>query len=109
MIAVKPHAEGSILPVWAKPGAKADALLDEREGALVVAIKAPPVDGKANEAIIDVLSESLNWKRSRIRLVSGDSSRTKRFLIAGLGPDDLLARIDAALTPTMFEPQDPEL
>ena len=104
MIAVQPHDEGSILPVRAKPGARANTVLDVRDGALLVAVTAPPVDGKANEAIVEVLAEALNWKRSRISLVAGDTSRTKRFLIVGLKPDELLARIDAALTPTLFEP-----
>ena len=109
MIAVQAHAEGSILPVRAKPGAKADAVLDERDGALRVAVTAAPEKGRANEAIVAVLADALNWKRSRIMLLSGATSRQKRFLIAGLQPCDLLARLDAALTPTMFDPIDPDV
>ncbi|MBX6314288.1 MAG: DUF167 domain-containing protein [Isosphaeraceae bacterium] len=109
MIAVQPHAQGAILPVRARPGAKADALLDEFDGALRVSVTAPPDRGRANEAIVVVLSEALNLRRSQITLLSGETSRSKRFLIRGLSPEDLLARIDAALTPTIYEPPDPEV
>ena len=109
MIAVTPHAQGSILPVRAKPGAKVDAVVDTYENALLVAVTARPEDGKANEAIVRVLAEVLGCRRSEILLVSGQTSRNKRFLIAGIQVEDLLDRIDAALSPTIFEPLDPEL
>jgi uncharacterized protein (TIGR00251 family) len=109
MIAVSAHAQGSILPVRAKPGAKVNAVVDTFENALLVAVTARPEDGKANEAIVRVLAEVLGCRRSEITLVSGQTSRNKRFLIEGIGAQDLLDRIDAALTPTIFESMDPEL
>jgi uncharacterized protein YggU (UPF0235/DUF167 family) len=109
MIAVLRHAQGAVLPVRAKPGAKFDGLVDEHNGALRVAVTAAPEGGKANEALIAVLSDALNVKKSRIALLSGETSRSKRFLIAGIDPNDLLDRIEAALTPTVFEPEDPEV
>lgn len=109
MIAVTAHASGSILPVRAKPGAKKDEAIDAHDGALRVAVSAQPEAGKANDAIVALLAELLNLKKSQITLVSGARSKAKKFLIAGLGPDDLIARIEAALTPTIFESPDPEL
>lgn len=109
MIAVTAHAQGAVLPVRAKPGAKQNAVLDEFDGAMRVSVTAAPEDGKANDAIVRVLAEVLGCRRSEITLLSGASSRSKRFLIAGLSVDDLLARIEAALTPTVYESVDPEV
>lgn len=109
MIRVSEHPEGAVLPVWAKPGAKKTALEDEHDGALRVTVTAPPEAGKANEAIAEALAENLCLRRSQIRLLSGESSRSKRFLVRGITADELHARIDAALTPTMFDPIDPDV
>ena len=109
MIAAKAHAQGSILPVRAKPGAKRDALVDEHDGALIVSVTAAPEDGKANEAIVRVLSRDLNVRKSAITLVAGATSRSKTFLIVGIDPDELIGRIDAALSPTVYDPPDADV
>ena len=84
MIALIDHAEGMLLPVRAKPGAKKNGVQGERDGALVVAVNAPPEDGRANAALVEVLHEALGLKRSRIELVSGHKGRDKRFLLRGV-------------------------
>lgn len=109
MIAVTAHDEGAVLPVWAKPGSRHVGLIDEHDGALLVAVAAPAEDGRANEAIVRMLAETLNLRRSHIELLSGGASRRKRFLIRGIGPAELLDRIDAALEPTLFDPPDAEV
>jgi uncharacterized protein (TIGR00251 family) len=98
MIAVTAGAAGAILPVLAHAGAKRNAILGERAGALRVAVTAPPEKGKANEAIQALLGESLNVKPSCVSLISGATSRQKRFLVEGLDPAGVLARL-AALVP----------
>lgn len=108
MIDVQSHAQGSIVPVRARPGARTNALQGAHDGALRVVVSAAPEAGKANEAVIKVLSETLGVARARITLVSGASSRVKRFLIAGLPPEDLLTRIKAALSPTVPDSPEPE-
>jgi uncharacterized protein YggU (UPF0235/DUF167 family) len=109
MIAVTPHASGSILPIWVKPGARSNSLDDVHDGALVVSVTAAPEGGKANEAIVDVLAKNLNLRRTQFQLLSGATARKKRFLITGIRREDLIARIEAALTPTIYDPADPEL
>ena len=84
MIDLADHAEGVLLPVWAKPGAKKNGVQGERDGALVVAVNAPPEDGRANAALVEVLHEVLGLKRSQIELVSGHKGRDKRFLLHGV-------------------------
>jgi uncharacterized protein (TIGR00251 family) len=89
VITVTTCPEGVILPVLAHPGAKRNAILGERAGALRVAVCAPPDKGKANAAIQVVLAEGLGCKPGCIRLVSGATSRQKRFLIEGTTPSQL--------------------
>lgn len=107
MIAVTKHADGWILPVRARPGAKSNELLDESDGALELSVTAPPEDNKANEAIVRLLAESLSLSKNQIALLAGASTLEKRFLIRGLQVEELLARIDAALQPTVYDPLDP--
>lgn len=97
MIAVADHAEGCILPVRAQPGARRSGVVGEQAGALKVAVQAPPQEGRANEALVDVLRERLGLKRSQIELLSGATSREKRFLIRGVPRATLEARLAALL------------
>ncbi len=61
-------------------------MADERQGALVVRVAAPPVEGAANEALIDFLSMSLRVPRRAIRILSGERGRLKRVAIDGVTP-----------------------
>jgi uncharacterized protein (TIGR00251 family) len=92
------HAEGCVLPVRAQPGARKTAVLGEQAGALKVAVTAPPEQGRANKALAEALREALGLRRSQVELLAGATSRDKRFLIRGLSPADLQARL-AALAP----------
>ncbi len=61
----------------------------EQAGALKVAVTAPPEDGRANKALVEALRDALGLKRSQVELLSGDKSRDKKFLIRGVGKDEL--------------------
>ncbi|QEL19649.1 DUF167 domain-containing protein [Limnoglobus roseus] len=93
MIVIQPHAEGATLAVRAQPGAKKNAILGEHAGALKVAVTAPPEDGRANAAIVEVLKDALAVKRSQLELLSGAANRNKVFLVRDCTPDDLAARV----------------
>jgi uncharacterized protein (TIGR00251 family) len=97
-VAIVAHDGGSILPVAAHPGARRDAVLGVRAGALRVAVTAPPDKGKANAAIQSLLAEGLGCKPAQVGLVSGATSRQKRFRIAGIDPDALRSSL-AVLIP----------
>ncbi len=98
MIELTAHAQGTIIPVQARPGARKNAILGERAGALRVAVSAAPEKGKANAAIQAVLAKALGCKASQVGLLSGETSRDKRFLVVGLTPEELQQRL-ATLTP----------
>ena len=89
MIAITEHAEGCVLPVRAQPGAKRNGVQGEQNGALKVSVTAPPEDGRANAALVAVLREALGVKRSQVALLSGQTSREKKFLIRGIKKAEL--------------------
>ncbi len=98
MIAVTPHAEGAAVAVRAQPGARKNAVLGEQAGALKVAVTAPPQDGRANDALVEVLRDWLGVKRSQVALVSGQTNRNKVFLIRGVTAEALTALIAERLS-----------
>ena len=55
-----------------------------RDDALLVRLAAPPVEGAANDALIELLAERLGVARRDMRIVSGDRGRQKRVSIAGV-------------------------
>lgn len=93
MIAVTFHADGATLAVRAQPGARKNAVLGEQAGALKVAVTAPPEDGRANAALVEVLKDWLGVKRSQLDLVSGPANRNKVFLIRGVTAEWLAERV----------------
>ncbi len=88
-IACTPHSEGTILPVRAQPGARKNAVVGEHGGALKIAVTAPPEDGRANEAITEILRDWLEMKRSQVELVGGRTNRNKQFLIRDITAAEL--------------------
>jgi uncharacterized protein (TIGR00251 family) len=97
MISLTSHEAGIILRVRAQPGARKAGIVGEHAGSLKVAVTAPPEDGRANKALVEVLSEALGLKRAQVELLSGATSREKRFLVHGLTKDELASRIAALL------------
>ena len=65
----------------------------ERDGAFVIRLAAPPVDGAANDALVEFLSATLNVPRRAIRIVSGERGRRKRVAIDGISQTDLKSRL----------------
>jgi uncharacterized protein (TIGR00251 family) len=92
-IRITDHAEGLVLPVRAQPGARRSGVQGEQAGALKVTVTAPPEDGRANRALVEVLREVLRLKRSQLELLSGATSRDKQFLVRGLPRAELEARL----------------
>ena len=85
-----------ILNVRVIPRAKKTELSGERDGALVVRVAAPPVEGAANEALIDFLARALGVPKRAVQVVSGERSRTKRVSITGVTETQLRALLTLA-------------
>jgi uncharacterized protein (TIGR00251 family) len=75
---------GLTLRVRVQPRASRDAFGGEREGALVVRLTAPPVEGAANAALARVLGKALGVAPSAVRVLSGASGRNKLVHVAGV-------------------------
>jgi hypothetical protein len=88
------HDGSSATPAWARwrdgalmlslhvqPGARRTALAGEHGGRLKISLQAPPVDGKANEALLRHLAEVLGLRRAQLELVAGAGSRDKTVAV----------------------------
>ncbi len=90
--------EGAVrLEVQARPRARSSRLAGVREGALVVQLAAPPVDGAANAELVATLAGVLSLPRRDVTLVRGEASRTKLVEVRGLPEAEVLARLMRAL------------
>jgi uncharacterized protein (TIGR00251 family) len=83
MIAVRDTPEGATFLVRVQPRARKNAVLGELGDALRVALQAPPVEGRANEALIRFCAEMFSVPRSAVTIASGEHGRNKRVVIAG--------------------------
>ena len=72
-------AEGVVVNVHVIPRSKRTAISGTREDALLVRLSAPPVEGAANDALVEFLASRLQVPRRAIRLLSGGRGRRKRI------------------------------
>jgi len=83
---------GVVLEVYAQPGARRTMIVGEHGGRLKIAVNAPPLDGRANQALRELLSVKLGLPQRAVTLGTGDTSREKRFFAATIAPADEIAR-----------------
>ena len=93
MIAVHETADGVTFGVKVQPRARRNAIVGELGDALKIALTAPPVDGKANEACMEFFADVLRVARSSITIVSGQSSRNKVIRVTGITAAELRDRL----------------
>jgi len=86
-------SEGFEINVRAVPRASKNEIQGIHDGALKIRLTTPPVDGKANQALIRFLSKELHISKSKIQLKQGETSRHKTLQISGLTKEQLLERI----------------
>jgi uncharacterized protein (TIGR00251 family) len=91
------HADGQdvILSLHIQPGAKKTEVVGLHGDALKIRLAAPPVDGKANAALIAFVAVKVGASRTAVELVSGQTSRTKRVRIAAATPEDVRAALES--------------
>jgi uncharacterized protein (TIGR00251 family) len=75
--------------VKVQPRAKKNAIVGEMGDALKVALTAPPINGRANQACIEFFSDLINLPRPAVTIVSGQSSRNKVIRVAGISGEAL--------------------
>lgn len=97
MIPVRDGDKGATFAVRVQPRASRNAVVGEMGDALKIALTAPPVEGKANEACVDFVANLLKVPRSSVTIASGESSRNKVVRIAGMRASELEQRLRAAI------------
>ncbi|MDO5295883.1 MAG: DUF167 domain-containing protein [bacterium] len=95
---IKNDGNALCFPVKAVPRASRNAVSEVREGALVVRLSAPPVEGKANAALIEFLAEVLKVRKKQVSIKLGDKSRHKLVTISGLALEELQAKLAECLS-----------
>ncbi len=105
--ATRPHPDGIALSVRLTPKASANELIglrDSSDGSHVLAIKvtAVPDKGKANKALIKLISKSLRVPAGKVELLWGHSSRNKEVLVRG-EPNAIMAAINKWLEDTIHD------
>src|SRR5262249_4591223 len=86
------------LSLRVQPGARRSALVARlASGEWKVAVSAPPAEGRANDAVLELVSGLLGVRRSQLTLVRGASSRSKLVEVDGLGAEAAERRLAAAL------------
>jgi uncharacterized protein (TIGR00251 family) len=83
------------LQVRVQPRARRDEIAGEREGRLLVRVTAPPVEGRANEAVRKLLAKRLGVAPGRVAVVRGQAGRDKLVEVEGLDEAELLRRLHA--------------
>ena len=84
MIAIQESAKGVTFAVKVHPRARKNAITGTVGDALKLALTAPPVEGKANQAVIEFFADLFAIPRSSVTIASGETSRNKIVLIAGV-------------------------
>jgi uncharacterized protein (TIGR00251 family) len=80
-----------------KPGSKLNHLLKDAAGNWVMKVKAPPVDGKANDEVIRFLSEILKIPKSAITLKRGQSNSYKTLDVGILSEEEIRRRMEGGV------------
>jgi uncharacterized protein (TIGR00251 family) len=98
MIPVQESVKGITFAIRVHPRARKNAITGVVGDALKLAITAPPVDGKANQAVIEFFAELFAIPRSSVTIASGETSRNKVVRISGLSRTAVEQRLSEALT-----------
>ena len=95
-LALTERGGGVRFSVHARPRSSRTAILGVREGALEVALTAPPADGAANAELVKLLARALEVRRGDVTIVVGASSRDKVVEINGMSPGGARALLGGA-------------
>jgi uncharacterized protein (TIGR00251 family) len=78
-----------VFSVRVQPRASKDEIAGEMDGALKIRLRAPAVEDRANQALIEFLAQTLNTAKATVRILSGERSRTKRIEVHGVTADQV--------------------
>jgi uncharacterized protein len=85
---------GIAISLYVTPRASINKVVGAHDGAVKVALAAPPVEGAANKALVEFLARALDVPRSSVSLVSGHTSRRKVVRVLGIEAQEALRKLD---------------
>jgi len=94
LIPVNDSPGGVTFAIRVHPRAKKNAITGEMGDALKLALTAPPVEGRANEACVEFFANLLDVPRSSVTIAAGRNSRHKMIRIAGLSAEEVWKRVN---------------
>lgn len=86
--------DGVVLSLHCQPGAKASRIVGLHDDRLKLQLQAPPLENRANEALVAWLADQLSLPRKQIEILTGHTGRQKRVLVRGV----TLERVERLLT-----------
>src|SRR5262249_16182 len=92
---LRAQADVVLLSIKLQPRASANEIGEPLGDELRIKVTAPPVDSAANEALIELLAETLDCARGRVELVRGQTSRHKVVAIRGMITEEVLRKLSA--------------
>jgi len=84
----------TVIQVKVAPRSSRNYIIGEQKGVYKVKLTAPPVEGRANKALKELLAKKLGLPKGNIEIISGERSRTKSIRIHGLSLDDVDRRLN---------------
>ncbi len=91
MLDIQERDGAVVVAVRVQPRASRDEVAGEMNGALKIRLQAPPVEDRANEALVEFVARLLKTPKSAVRILSGERSRSKRLEIRGATRQQILA------------------
>jgi uncharacterized protein len=90
--------DGVVLSVHVQPGAGRTAVVGRHGTSLKVKVAAPPTQGRANDAVLELLAESFGLPSAQVELTAGASSRSKQVLLRDADQEAVEASLRTLLT-----------
>lgn len=95
MIPIRETNTGVVFRIRVVPRASRSEIAGVQDDALKLRITAPPVEGKANEACIDLIAGRLGVKKAQVTIIAGQASRTKTVAVTGIEKEAIAALCSA--------------
>ncbi|KYF57092.1 hypothetical protein BE08_28385 [Sorangium cellulosum] len=95
-LAINERDDGVRISVQVRPRSSRSAIVGVREGALDVALAAPPVDGAANAELVKLLARALDVRQSDVQIALGTGGRSKVVAVRGLKVTEARERLAGA-------------
>ena len=95
---IRESADGALIMVLAIPRSSRTEIVDIQQERCRIRVKAPPVDGEANAALVEALAKIFGLPKRSVVQTKGQSGRQKTFLLSGKGRDEVCAIIDRIIS-----------